>query len=90
MPVKRDWIVRMIDIFQALELGILYNPTSIRDFLRAYCNDSISAPTAQKLLSSIIKAQEEGLQFRINKKIRRLIEKKTASKDSLYELIEED
>ena len=90
MPLKRDWIVRMVDLFQKLEIGVLYNKTNIRDFLKDQCDDAISLPTTGDLLDSIIKAQENGLFFKINDKIRRLLEKKTANEDSLFELIEED
>ncbi|MHA1291838.1 MAG: hypothetical protein ACTSQJ_04115 [Promethearchaeota archaeon] len=89
MPEKRNWIVRMVDLFHKLELGVLYNKTNIRDILKDKCDDSISLPTTGELLEAIIFAQRNGLFFKINNKIRKLIEKKTASKDSLYELIEE-
>jgi len=90
MPAKRDWITRMVDLFNKLELGVLYNKTNVRDFLKDYCDDSISLPTTSELLDSIIEAEKHGLFFKKNNKIRKLIEKKTASDDSLYELIEED
>ncbi len=88
MPLKRDWITRMIDIFHKLRLNIIYNQTNVRDFLRDECDDSISLPTTGELLTSIIKAQENGMLFKINNKIRKLEEKETYSGESRYELIE--
>ncbi|MHA1724448.1 MAG: hypothetical protein ACTSXH_06350 [Promethearchaeota archaeon] len=88
MPVKRDWIIRMIDIFLKLKLNILYNPTNVREFLRNECDDSISLPTTAELLKRIIYAQEKGMQFKIGNKIRKLEEKATYSGDCRYELIE--
>jgi len=85
---KRDWITRISDIFNKLELNILYSAPSIRKFLRKHCGDSISAPTVEDLLAATIKAQEEGLQFKINNKIRKLVLRETANGDKLYELIE--
>ena len=85
---KRDWITRISDIFNKLELNILYSAPSIRKFLRENCGDSISAPTVEDLLASTIKAQEEGLQFKINNKIRKLVQRETANGDKLYELVE--
>ncbi|MHA1148964.1 MAG: hypothetical protein ACTSR8_12060 [Promethearchaeota archaeon] len=90
MPKKRDWIVRMVDLFKKLEIGVLYNKTNIRDFLKEQCDDAISLPTTGELLDSIINAQKNGLYFKVNDKIRRLVEKRTANEDSLFELIEED
>ena len=80
----------MVDLFNKLELGVLYNKTNVRDFLKDYCDDSISIPTTSELLYCIIESEKQWLFFKINNKIRKLIEKKTASDDSLYELIEED
>ncbi|MBD3341406.1 MAG: hypothetical protein GF353_20035 [Candidatus Lokiarchaeota archaeon] len=80
----------MVDLFNKLELGVLYNKTNVRDFLKEHCDDSISLPTTGELLDSIIEAEKRGLLFTVNDKIRKLIEKKTASDDSLYELIEKD
>ncbi len=88
MAVKRDWITRMVDIFHKLDLGIIYNKTNVRDFLRGECDDSISLPTTGELLESIINAQEKGMVFQIHGKVRKLVEKKTANDESRYELIE--
>ena len=90
MPEKRSWIDRMVDLFHKLELNTLYNITNVRILLKEQCNDSISLPTTRGLLEAIIEAQKKGLEFNINNKIRRLKKKKTATDDSLYELIEED
>ena len=90
MPEKRDWITRMVDLFHFLKFGVIYNQTNIRDFLKDNFDDSISLPTTGELLKSIMAAQEKGLCFNINGKIRRIIEKKTVSNDSRYELIEVD
>jgi len=90
MPEKRDWITRMIDLFHNLEFNIIYNQTNIRDFLKENFEDSISLPTVGELLKSIVKAQEKGMQFIINGKVRKIIEKRTVSDDSRYELIEVD
>jgi len=88
MPVKRDWITRMVDIFHGLEFGIIYNKTNVRDFLRDECDDSISLPTTGELLDSIIYAQDNGMHFKVGNKVRELVEKKTANEESRYELIE--
>ncbi|MHA1803415.1 MAG: hypothetical protein ACTSU4_02645 [Promethearchaeota archaeon] len=88
MKIKRDWIIRMVDIFLKLKLNILYNPTNVREFLRDECDDSISLPTTAELLKRIIYAQEKGMRFKIGNKIRKLEEKTTYSGDIRYELIE--
>ena len=90
MVSKRDWITRMVDLFHNLEFGVIYNQTNIRDFLKENFDDSISLPTAGELLKAIIHAQSKGLHFKVNEKIRKIVEKKTVSDDSRYELIEED
>jgi hypothetical protein len=73
-----------------LEFGIIYNKTNVRDFLRDECDDSISLPTTGELLESIIHAQENGMEFIIEGKVRKLVEKKTANDESRYELIEKN
>jgi len=88
MPEKRDWLTRMVDLFHKLQLGLIYNQTNVRDFLKDNCDDSISLPTTGELLKAIINAQDQGLEFRVDGKLRKLIEKKTFSGDSRYELIE--
>jgi hypothetical protein len=90
MLKKRDWIVRMVNIFHKLEIRVLYNGPSVRSILREKCDDSISIPTTQKLLRAILEAQKNGLQFKINDKLRKLVEKKTATNEKWYELIEEN
>ncbi|TXT63216.1 MAG: hypothetical protein BAJALOKI3v1_410012 [Promethearchaeota archaeon] len=90
MATKRDWITRMVDIFHGLEFGIIYNQTNIRQFLKDECDDSISLPTTGELLQAIINAEENGMKFEIDGKIRKLIEKKTVNEESRYELIEEE
>ena len=87
---KRDWIVRTTDIFNDFEIGVIYNAPSIRDKLREKYKDSISTPTLDKLLSAIIDAQEKGLNFIIDGRTRKLIQRETATNDKLYEIIEED
>ncbi len=88
MPEKRNWIARMVVLFQNLELGVVYNKSNIRDVLKNKFNDAISLPTTKDLLEAIIKAQSNGLVFRVKNKTRKLIEKKTVGKDPLFELIE--
>ncbi|MGQ4875897.1 MAG: hypothetical protein ACP6IY_17670 [Promethearchaeia archaeon] len=90
MPVKRDWIIRMVDLFHKLKIGVLYNKTNVRDVLKDECDDSISLPTTGELLEAIINAQNNGMVFKVGNKFRKLIKKETAGKDSLYELIEFD
>ena len=85
---KQNWILRAINIFNSLELNIIYSTPEIRNFLRDNFSDSISIPTTADLLSAIIHGQENGLQFMINNKIRKLIQKKTKGNNKLYELIE--
>jgi hypothetical protein len=85
---KRDWLIRASDIFNYLDINIIYNATNVRNFLRSKCNDAVSVPTIEKLLLSIIKAQEQGLQFKVKNKIRKLLLKVSATDDKLYELIE--
>ncbi|MHA1489167.1 MAG: hypothetical protein ACTSRI_05885 [Promethearchaeota archaeon] len=87
-PEKRDWIVRMTDLFIKSKVNILFNAPSVRNFLRKECNDSISIPTTEKLLLAIIEAQKSGLIFKIKDKRRKLIEKETANNEKWYELIE--
>lgn len=87
---KRDWLVRTTDLFNDLEVGVIYNAPSIRDNLREQHKDSISTPTMDKLLSAIIDAQEKGLRFRVMERTRKLIQRDTATNDKLYEIIEED
>lgn len=89
MPEKRNWIVRMVDLFNILDVGVIYNKTNIRDVLKDKCDDSISLPTTGELLEAIVQAHERGLTIRIGDKTRRIVEKKTPNSDSLYELIEE-
>ena len=86
--IKRDWLVRATDIFNGLEVNVIYNAPSVRKFLRKKCNDSISVPTTEKLLMAIIEAQDRGLEFKINNKSLKLILKDSATSDKLYELIE--
>ena len=85
---KQNWIVRAINIFNSLELNIIHSTPEIRNLLRENFSDSISTPTTADLLSAIIHGQENGLQFMINNKIRKLIQKKTKGNNKLYELIE--
>lgn len=87
---KRDWLVRTTDLFNDLEVGVIYNAPSIRANLREQHKDSISTPTMDKLLSAIIDAQEKGLRFRVRERTRKLIQRDTATNDKLYEIIEED
>ena len=90
MPEKRDWITRMVDLFHNLEFGLIYNQTNIRDFLKDNFDDSISLPTTGELLKALINAQANGMVFKVNGKIRKIIEKKTVNNESRYEIIEED
>ncbi|MHA1671337.1 MAG: hypothetical protein ACTSV5_12285 [Promethearchaeota archaeon] len=85
---KRNWILRAINIFNSLELNIIHNAPEIRNFLRENFSDSISIPTTADLLSNIIYAQENGMQFIINDKLRKLVLKRTKGNNKLYELIE--
>lgn len=87
---KRNWIDRMIYIYQNLELNTLYSPPGVREFLRNNFNDSISHKTVRRLLEKMIEAQKKGLKFKINDKTRKLISPKTSSRGVLYQLIEED
>ena len=87
---KRNWIDRMIYIYQNLELNTLYSPPGVREFLRNNFNDSISHKTVRRLLEKMIEAQKKGLKFIINNKTRKLISPKTSSRGVLYQLIEED
>ena len=87
-PIKRNWIERMVDIFHKLEFNTLYTITDLRKMLREQCNDAISLPTTKRLISAILNAQENGLQFIGNNRLRKLIEKKTVNEGSLFELIE--
>ncbi|MBD3194755.1 MAG: hypothetical protein GF317_06855 [Candidatus Lokiarchaeota archaeon] len=89
MGTKRDWITRMVDIFHGLEFGIIYNQTTIREFLQIDCDDSISLPTTGDLIQAILKAQENGMNFVVNGKNRKLIERKTARGESRYLLMED-
>lgn len=90
MPLKRNWITRMVDLFHVLEFGVVYNKTNIRDVLKDTFDDAISLPTTNDLLEAIIEAQTKGLYFTVKNKKRKLIEKKTVGKDPLFELIELD
>ena len=85
---KRNWVIRTIDIFHNLKLNVIYNAPDVRNLLRENFSDSISIPTMSDLLSNIIIAQEKGMQFVINNKVRKMVEKETISKNKLYELIE--
>lgn len=85
---KRNYIDRMLDIYQYLELNTLHSPPSVRNFLRENYNDSISRKTIRKLLKKIIEAQDKGLEFRRKNKIRKLIIHETSNKRVLYELKE--
>lgn len=85
---KQNWIVRAKNIFNSLELNIIYTAPEIRNFLRENFLDSISIPTTADLLSAIIQAQENGMQFIINNKVRKLIQKKTKGNTNLFELVE--
>jgi len=85
---KRNWIVRATNIFNSLELNIIHSAPEIRNFLRENFSDSISIPTTGELLSAIIDGQENGMQFLINNKIRKLIQKETKGNTNLYEMIE--
>lgn len=85
---KRNWIVRATNIFNSLELNIIHSAPEIRNFLREEFSDSISTPTTGDLLSAIIHGQENGMQFIINNKIRKLIKRETKGNANLYELIE--
>jgi hypothetical protein len=85
---KKNWIVRATNIFNSLELNILHSAPEIRTFLRENFFDSISIPTTGELLSAIIDGQENGMQFIVNNKIRKLIQKETKGNINLYEMIE--
>ena len=85
---KQNWIVRALNIFNSLELDIIYSTPEIRNFLREKFFDSISIPTTADLLSAIIHGQENGMQFVIKDKIRKLIQKKTKGNNNLFELVE--
>lgn len=87
-PRKRNLLDRTVNIFNNLELNMLYSPPSIRDLLRKKFNDSISPKTIRELLDKIIEAQDKGLKFLIKNKYLKLVEKKTSNKGKLYELIE--
>lgn len=87
-PEKRDWILRMTNIFNNLKVNVIYNAPAIRNLLRNDYNDSISIPTTEKLLLAILEAQKSGLIFKIKDKRRKLIEKETANNEKWYELIE--
>ncbi|MBD3215823.1 MAG: hypothetical protein GF311_24650 [Candidatus Lokiarchaeota archaeon] len=89
MPTKRDWITRMCDLFHGLKLRVIYSQSSVRDFLKDECDDSISLPTTGELLRSILDAQNRGMQYIVKGKKRKLIEKLTANGESRYELTEE-
>ena len=85
---KQNWIVRATNIFNSLDLNILHSTPEIRNFLRENFSDSISIPTTSDLLSTIIISQENGMQFIINSRTRKLIQKETKGNTNLYELIE--
>ena len=85
---KQNWIVRATNIFNSLELNIIHSAPEIRNFLRENFSDSISIPTTGELLSAIIYGQENGMQFLINNKIRKLMQKETKGNTNLYELVE--
>ena len=85
---KQNWIVRATNIFNSLELNIIHSAPEIRNFLRENFSDSISIPTTGELLSAIIDGQENGMQFLINNKIRKLMQKETKGNTNLYELVE--
>ncbi len=85
---KRNWIKRVVNIFQDLELNTIYTPPSMRQHLKNNYDDSISLSTTRKLLKNIIKAQEAGLQFVVNNKVRKLVLKDAMTRNQLYELIE--
>jgi len=85
---KQNWIVRATNIFNSIELNIIHSAPEIRNFLRENFADSISTPTTGDLLSAIIEGQENGMQFMINNKIRKLIQKETKGNTNLYELVE--
>ncbi|MHA1196514.1 MAG: hypothetical protein ACTSRH_11080 [Promethearchaeota archaeon] len=88
-PSKRDWITRTVNIFHDLKLNKLYSPPKIREQLAKNYNDSISPNTIRKLLETIVEAQKYGLQFVVNGKIRKLIEREVSNR-KLYEIIEID
>ncbi len=85
---KRDWLVRTVEIFTMLKPNIIYSPITIRKFFNSERSDSITVQTSEKLLQGIIDAQHQGLQFIIDGKVRKMIEKKTPDNDILYELID--
>jgi hypothetical protein len=80
----------MVDLFYGLKIGIIYNQTTIREFLRTECDDSISVPTTGEVIEAILDAQEKGMKFEVDGTIRKLIEKKTALDESRYELTKEE
>ncbi|MBY9004888.1 MAG: hypothetical protein KGD73_13010, partial [Candidatus Lokiarchaeota archaeon] len=82
---KQNWIVRATNIFNSLDLNILHSTPEIRNFLRENFSDSISIPTTSDLLSTIIISQENGMQFIINSRTRKLIQKETKGNTNLYE-----
>ncbi len=87
-PEKRNWILRMTDLFNKLKVNVIYNAPAIRNLLRNDYNDSISIPTAEKLLLAILEAQKSGLIFKIKDISIKMIEKETANNEKWYELIE--